>query len=265
MASTILVRNNVKVLGTGRRPVVFAHGLGCDQTVWTTLAPRFERDHTVVLFDYVGSGGSDRQAFDRCRYGTLAGYAQDLTEVVSALGLEDAVLVGHSVSGMIGLLASLANPGMFSSMVMLAPSPRYVNDPPDYVGGFQSSDVDDVLALMDQNYLGWAKTFSSLAAPQESVAKQLDASFCAGDPETLRLFAEVTFRVDLRAQLSRVTAPSLIVQCTDDAIAPVSVGKYMHEHMPRSSYRLVEEVGHCPHLSNPALVEGVVREFLATA
>jgi sigma-B regulation protein RsbQ len=257
----VLRRNNVLVSGSGSA-VVFGHGLGCDQTVWRSVAPRFTRDHRVILFDYVGCGASDRSAYDPARYGALNGYAQDLVEIVRALELEGATFVGHSVSGSIGILASLAAPELFGRMVLLAPSPRFLNDPPDYVGGMERRDVSDFLDLMEQNFVDWSTMFAGIVAPRADVAKHMAESFRATDPRTLRPFAELTLLHDVRSLLPRVDVPTLIVQSSDDAVAPVGVGQFMHRTIPASSYRLLNVEGHCPHLSHPDVVERVVREFL---
>jgi sigma-B regulation protein RsbQ len=251
MALSALRRNNVQVRGAGPRTLVFAHGLGCDQNVWRRLAPRFERDHRIVLFDYVGSGGSDRSAYDANRYGTLEGYAQDLAEVVEALDLKSPVLVAHSISSTIGLLAVHSAPALFDRLVFLAPSPRFLNDPPDYVGG------------LDQNFMGWAETFSSLVAPDSAVAREMKESFCSTDPRTIRTFAELTLYSDVRKLLPQVDRASLILQCSDDSVVPLAVGEFMQRELRNSTLNVLEVAGHCPHLSDPAVVEDRIRPFLS--
>jgi sigma-B regulation protein RsbQ len=261
----VRLRNNVHTCGRGPRTMVFAHGFGCDQNMWRFVAPAFEDDFHVVLFDYVGSGRSDLSAFDPRRYGSLEGYAQDLLDVCEALDLRDAVLVGHSVSAMIGLLAALRQPQRFSSLAMIGPSPRYINDPPDYHGGFERSDLEGLLSLMDHNYIGWASTLAPIvmANPERpELGQELQDSFCSTDPVAAKAFARATFFADNRADLPKLKHPSLIVQVSDDAIAPVSVGRYMHAHMPGSEFALLEAVGHCPHMSHPQDTIEVLRRFV---
>jgi sigma-B regulation protein RsbQ len=257
----VLRRNNVTVQGSGARTLLLAHGLGCDQNVWHHIAPLLARDHRVVLFDYVGSGRSDPEAYDPVRYGSLEGYACDLIEVARAAGPAP-VLVAHSISGALGVLASVAAPGLFERMVFLAPSPCFLNHPPDYFGGLNRSDIDDFLALMDQNFLGWANIFAGLVAREDEVVREMNESFCATDPRALRRFVELVFNCDVRALLPRVRTRTLVVQCSEDAVAPRSVGEFLCRQMPAATFRLVDAVGHCPHLSHPALVAGLVREFV---
>jgi len=242
---------------------VFAHGFGCDQNMWRLVAPEFERTHRVVLFDYVGAGKSDRAAYDPRRYASLDGYARDVLEICEALELREAVFVGHSVSAMIGALAAVTAPGLFRRLVMVGPSPRYIDDPPDYVGGFQASDIDGLLALMDQNFMGWATALSEKVLPEPVLGREVKDSFCSTDPVFLRQFAEVTFRSDHRALLSRVEAPSLVLQCARDDIAPVCVGEYVARRLPRGTYRLVDVAGHMPHMNNPRVVVDAIRDYLA--
>ncbi|MEZ5288638.1 MAG: alpha/beta hydrolase [Vicinamibacterales bacterium] len=264
MGVDILSRNNVVVDGEGSRTLVFAHGFGCDQRVWQRVAPAFAADHRIVLFDYVGAGRSDRAAYDSARYGSLHGYAADLLDVAGALDLRGAVLVAHSVSAMIGVLASIAAPQHFERLVLLAPSPRYLNDPPGYFGGFDRTDIESLLDLMDRNFLGWATTFAGVAASDADLARELAAGFQAVDPRTIREFAEVVFYSDVRADLPKVPVPCLVVQCSDDDIAPVGVGEYTRDHLQMSSYRLLQVSGHMPHMSNAEDVQSVLRDYLAT-
>lgn len=259
MRDAVIRRNNVKVLGEGATTLVFAHGLGCDQGIWRAVVERLSGEFRVVLFDHVGAGGSDRAAYDPARYGSLDGYTRDLVEVVEAAGGPAPVLVAHSISSTLGVLASVASPGIFSRMVMLSPSPRFVDDPPEYRGGFHRRDVDEFLELMDQNFLGWATAFSSLAAPDVAVARRLVEGFCAVDPRALRAFTEIALLSDVRALLPRVEAPAMIVQCDDDALAPPVVGEFMHRAMKGSTYRLVRVSGHFPHVSDAPLVASLVR------
>lgn len=264
--SDILARNNVRVTGCGTRPLVFAHGFGCDQNMWRFTTPAFEEDFRVVLFDHAGSGRSDPRAYDYERHGTLHGYAQDVIDICKALDLQDVVFVGHSVSSMIGLLASLREPGLFTRFVLIGPSPCYVNHPPDYVGGFERSDIEELLGMMEKNYIGWASFFAPVVmgnAEQPEMAQELEGSFCSTDPDTALRFARVTFFADNRADLPKVTVPSLIMQCAEDIIAPLEVGHYLHRHLSGSTLKLMEATGHCPHLSHPAETVALIRQYVS--
>lgn len=258
----VMTRNNVHVLGEGDRTLVLAHGFGCDQTMWRWVAPDLARDHRVVLFDYVGAGRSERGAYDPDRYASLSGYASDAIDVCEATGSRDVVWIGHSISSMIGALASIQRPDLFERLVMVAPSPRFLDDLPAYRGGFSERDISELLDLMDHNFMGWASSLATMAAPTPDLAGVLRESFCSTDPRTARQFAEVTFRCDLRDDLPRVSVPALVLQCTQDDIAPISVGEYTCSRLPRGQLRLVDVIGHCPHMSHPDEVIRAVREFL---
>ena len=265
VAVDILKRNNVKVSGRGTQPMLFAHGFGCDQNMWRFVAPAFEEDYRVVLFDYVGSGKSDLRAYDPARYSTLGGYARDVLEVCEALRLRDVVFVGHSVSGVVGLLASIEEPRLFSRVVMVGPSPCYINDPPDYRGGFERADIEGLLELMEHNYIGWANFLAPVVTKnpeRPELARELEESFCSTDPRIARRFAEATFLSDNRGDLRRVRVPSLIMQCSEDAIAPAEVGDYLARHLPHSTLRVLEATGHCPHMSHPEETIRVIKEYL---
>lgn len=261
----ILRRNNVKVYGRGTQPMVFAHGFGCDQNMWRFITPAFENDYRIVLFDYVGSGGSDLSAYNPTRYGTLGGYAEDLLDVCRALELRDAIVVGHSVSAIVAVLAAKREPHRFAHLVLIGPSPRYINDAPDYVGGFERGDIDGLLQTMEQNYIGWAQHLAPaiMGNPERpELANELTQSFCSTDPVIARRFAEVTFLSDNRADLSDVTIPSLILQCSADLIAPLEVGEYVHGRLPLSTLRLMRATGHCPHMSHPEETIEAIKEYL---
>lgn len=265
MRHQISARNNVQVFGNGGRPMLFAHGFGCDQSMWRFIAPEFEKDHRVILMDYVGCGKSDVKAYDAARYSTLAGYAADLVEVCEALELTEVILVGHSVSSMIGVLAANQQPGRFSHLIMLGPSPCYMNDG-DYIGGFEREDIASLLDTMERNFLGWAQFLAPLAmknSTRPELARELQESICSTDPDIMRRFAEATFLSDHRADLSRVSVPSLILQCAEDTIAPLCVGEYLHKHLPGSTLRVMETTGHCPHMSHPEETIRQIREYLA--
>jgi sigma-B regulation protein RsbQ len=265
MSDRILVRNNVRVTGSGTQPMLFAHGFGCDQNMWRFVAPAFEPDYRVVRFDYVGSGASELAAYDPARYASLDGYAQDVLDVCAALQLRDVVFVGHSVSAMVGVLAAIREPERFARLVLVGPSPRYVNDE-GYVGGFERADIDGLLEMMEHNFIGWANFLGPaiVANPDRpELGEELAASFCSTDPVIARRFAEATFFADNRGDLAAVRTPALVMQCADDMIAPQAVGEYVHRMMPRSELRLLRATGHCPQMSHPEETIAVIREYLA--
>jgi sigma-B regulation protein RsbQ len=267
MTDKILARNNVKIFGQGSQPLMFAHGFGCDQNMWRFLTPAFESDYKIVLFDYVGSGKSDLAAYKPERYDKLEGYARDVLEICDALELSEVVFVGHSVSGIIGVLAAIERPELFKSLIQIGPSPRYINDPPDYSGGFERSDIEALLEMMDKNYLGWANFLAPVIMKnpdRPELGAELEESFCSTDPKIARRFAEATFFSDNRDDLEKVKTPSLIVQLTDDAIAPVSVGEFMRGKMPNSHLHLLEASGHCPHMSHPAETIKIIKDYMET-
>ncbi len=244
----------------------FAHGFGCDQNMWRLLAPSYAPRYRTVLFDLVGSGDSDLRAYDPGKYGSLQGYADDIVQLVREFGGgRPSIFVGHSVSAMIGVLADLGAPGLLAAHIMIGPSPCYINDG-DYVGGFGRSDIESLLETLEGNYLGWASNMAPaiMGAPdQPQLGVELTNSFCRTNPEIAKQFARVTFLSDVRAELPRLTTPTLIVQCNDDLIAPMAVGEYMHRVLPRSTLSVVENVGHCPHLSNPSASSAAIDAFLA--
>ena len=261
---SVRLRNNVTVSGTGPITLVFAHGFGCDQVVWRFMAPVFAERYRVITFDLVGSGGSDRAAYDRTRYGALHAHADDLLEIIDECAAGPVVYVGHSVSAMIGLLAGIKAPRRFLAQVMIAPSPCYV-DEGDYRGGFSRGDIDELLETMDANYLGWSSSMAPviMGAPNlPHLGIELTNSFCRNDPDIARHFGRVTFLSDHRADLEQATVPTLILQCSDDLIAPVEVGEYLHRKLAGSELRQVRNIGHCPHLSAPQECVRLTQEFL---
>lgn len=265
-AAAALTRNNVRVSGRGTQPMLFAHGFGCDQAMWRFVAPAFEETHRVVRLDYIGSGSSDISAYDHSRYGTLDGYASDILEVCAALDLSDVVFVGHSVSAMIGMLAAIREPQRFARLVLVGPSPCYLNHPPAYSGGFNEDDLRGLLDMMEKNYTGWAGALAPVIvanADRPELAQELEASFCAIDPVIAGHFARAMFLSDHRVDVPRVTTPSLIMQCAHDAIAPASVGQWLAQHLPNSTYHALQATGHCPHLTHPAETIEVLRRYLA--
>ena len=266
MAPSVQVRNNVVIRGRGTQPMLFAHGFGCDQTMWRFVTPAFEDDYRIVLFDYVGSGKSDWSAYDPERYSTLDGYARDLLEICQELDLRDVIFVGHSVSSMVGVLAANQEPERFSDLILIGPSPRYINDA-EYVGGFERADIEGLLDTMERNYLGWASFLTPVIMKnpdRPELTKELEASFCSTDPEIARRFAEATFYADNRADLAKVRVPSLVLQCSEDAIAPPEVGEYTHRHLDGSTLRVMEATGHCPHMSHPDETVRLMKDYLAT-
>jgi sigma-B regulation protein RsbQ len=258
-------RNNVTVSGNpDGRPLVFAHGFGCSQAVWRLVVPYFEREYKVVQFDHVGAGGSDASAYDRGKYDSLHGYADDLLDILEAEDLVDVVYVGHSVSSMIGVLASNRDPARFGALVLVGPSARYVDDL-DYVGGFAQEDIDGLIDSLDANYLGWSATMAPIImgnSDRPELGEGLTESFCTVDPAIASQFARVTFLSDNRRDLADVTLPTLVLQCTDDVIAPLPVGDYVHTHIAGSKYALLSTTGHVPSLSGPQELAEAIRAYL---
>jgi sigma-B regulation protein RsbQ len=260
-----LSRNNVRVSGRlDGRPMVFAHGFGCDQNMWRYVAPEFEDEFRVILFDHVGAGGSDLAAYDPEKYSSLSGYAADVLEILRSLDLRDVVFVGHSVASMIGMLAEIEEPDRFAQLVMVGPSPRYIDDTA-YVGGFAEDDIRELLESLDSNYLGW----SSAMAPaimgnpdRPELGAELTESFCRTDPAIARRFAAVTFLSDNRADLARVSTPTLVLQCSSDVIAPAEVGAFVHAAIPDSTLVTLQATGHCPNLSAPAETAAAIAAFV---
>ncbi|MHA7634361.1 alpha/beta fold hydrolase [Corallococcus sp. M7] len=260
----VLVRNNVKVKGQGAQPMVFSHGFGCDQNMWRFVAPAFEQDYRTVLFDHVGAGGSELAAYDRNRYGTLEGYADDVLELCHALRLERVVFVGHSVSAMVGVLAAIKEPERFASLVLIGPSPCYINDG-DYVGGFSREDILQLVESLDDNYLGWSSTMAPVIMgnpDRPELGAELTNSFCRMDPEIAKQFAKVTFLSDHRAELPKVKTPSLVLQCSNDVIAGEAVGEYVCRNLPAGQMVLLKATGHCPNLSAPEETIAAMKPFL---
>jgi sigma-B regulation protein RsbQ len=257
-------RNNVRVSGRGAQPLLFAHGFGCDQRMWRLVAPAFEDTHRVVLFDHVGAGQSDASAYDRNKYATLEGYAADVLEICRELALTDVIFVGHSVSAMIGVLAARQDPDRFAALVLVGPSPRYIDDA-DYVGGFSRQDIEGLLGSLDSNYLGWSSAMAPAImgnADRPELAEELTNSFCRTDPDIASHFARVTFFSDNRQDLGTVRVPTLILQCSDDVIAPGAVGDYVHRHIPGSQLVVMAATGHCPNLSAPDETVGAIARFI---
>ncbi|MCZ2495229.1 alpha/beta fold hydrolase [Xylophilus sp. Kf1] len=262
--TSVIQRNNVRQAGSGPATMVFVHGFGCDQNMWRLLMPSYATRYKTVSLDLVGAGKSDLSAFDAGKYADLQGHADDVLEVIQAFAEGPTVFVGHSVSAMIGMLADLKQPGLVAAHAMIAPSPGYINDG-DYRGGFERADIDSLLQTLEGNYLGWSSNMAPaiMGAPdQPELSEELTNSFCRTDPDIARQFARATFLSDHRAQLPLLNTPTLILQCDDDIIAPLSVGEYMHRVMPDATLRIIENVGHCPHMSNPSECSTAIDRFL---
>ena len=264
---TIQQRNNVHVMGQGQQALVFAHGYGCDQTMWRLVSPAFESDYKVVLFDYVGAGQSDQEAYDPERYSALSGYAQDVVELCEEFDLHNAILVGHSVSSMICLLAALNMPERIDRLIMICPSPRYLNDPPDYKGGFELADIDGLLDMIERNPTGWANYLTGVLMQnpdQPALSLELEASFCAMDPAIAQRFAKATFRSDNRKDLAKLQKPVLLLQGAQDSVVPTEVAEYLHRNLPGSTLKQMKATGHCPHMTHPAETIALMRNYLNT-
>ncbi len=261
----VVQRHNVHLTGRADgRVMLFAHGFGCDQRMWRHVAPRFEHEFRVVLFDHVGAGGSDLGVYDPARYTSLDSYAEDVLEICAELDLTDVIFVGHSVSAMIGALAAIAEPTRFSKLVMVGPSPCYVNDG-DYHGGFEPGDIRELLESMDANYLGWSSSMAPaiIGNPERpELGEELTASFCRTDPAIARQFAEVTFLSDNRSDLHRIETPTLLLQCNSDLIAPMSVGEFLATAIPDATLVVLEATGHCPNLSAPDATAEAIAAFV---
>ncbi|MBB4261439.1 sigma-B regulation protein RsbQ [Bradyrhizobium sp. CIR3A] len=244
--------------------MIFAHGFGCDQNMWRFVAPAFEGEFKTILFDHVGAGRSDLSAYDRTKYSTLRGYAADVIEICNDLDIRQAVFVGHSVSSMIGVLAAADAPDLFEALVLVGPSPRYIDDE-GYVGGFSRQQVEELLEFLDSNHLGWSAAMAPtiMGNPDRpELTEELTNSFCRTDPEIAKHFARTTFLSDNRRDLARVTQPTIVLQCSDDVIAPTRVGEFVHDQIPRSKLVLMKATGHCPNLSAPEETIAAIRSFV---
>ena len=267
---SVLDRNNVSVGGReSGRPIVFAHGFGCDQNLWRFVEPAFAQEYRTVLFDYVGAGRSDASAYDADRYSSLDGYAADVVEICEELDLRDAVFVGHSVSSMVGVLAARRAPARIGALVLVGPSPRYLNDDSSgYVGGFEERDIEGLLASLESNYLGWSAQIAPaiMGNPERpELGAELTESFCRMDPEIQKRFARATFLSDNRADLEGISVPTLVLQCSDDIIAPTAVGRFVHEKIAGSRFVQLKATGHCPNLSAPEETVAAIQAFLDAA
>jgi sigma-B regulation protein RsbQ len=264
-ANDVIKKNNVNVLGSGEKTLLLAHGFGCDQNMWRFMLPALTSHYKVVLFDYIGSGKSDITHYDRTRYSSLEGYAKDILDICEALELQDAIFVGHSVSSMIGLIASIQQPKYFSQLVMICPSPCFINFKPDYIGGFEKADLEELIDLMDKNYIGWANYLAPLvmgANHSEKLVGELSGSFCSTDPLVAKTFAKATFFSDYRHLLKEAIHPVLIFQSSQDALASTDVGNYMAEQLPQAELKLVQAQGHCLHMTHPDIINKGLRDYI---
>jgi sigma-B regulation protein RsbQ len=260
----VIKRNNVNVIGNGSQVILFAHGFGCDQNMWRFMTPSFADQYKIVLFDFIGCGKSDATTYNVEKYSSLYGYAQDVLDICEALQLRDIIFVGHSVSSMIGTLAALQSPGIFSKLIFVCPSPRYINDP-EYNGGFSREDLEGLLEVMDNNYAGWAHFLAPVVMQNPempNLTKELETSFCNSDPFITRKFAQVTFFSDNRKDLHKLNLPVLILQCAEDAIAPDNIGEFMHQKIKGSMLVKMKATGHCPHMSHPEETINAIMQFI---
>ena len=261
----IRARNNMSVVGDGRITLVLANGFGCDQTMWSRLSPLLSERYRIVAFDYVGSGGADVSHYDETRYASLEGYADDLVKVAEHAGGRPRVLVGHSVSAMIGLLAQKEVPGLFDAHIMIGPSPSYLNEG-DYRGGFDRADIDELLGTLESNYLGWSAGMAPaiMGAPdQPELSEELTNSFCRTDPAIAARFARATFLGNNLADLPSLQVPALILQSSQDIIAPLAVGEHVSRTVANGTLRLLDNIGHCPHMSVPHACAAEINAYLA--
>lgn len=260
----VLKRNNVNIYGKGQKALLFAHGFGCDQHMWRFVLPAFTEAYKVVAFDHVGAGNSDSSAYNYFKYDSLHGYADDVLEICEALHLSDVIFVGHSVSSMIGVLAAIKKPDLFDKLILIGPSPCYINDE-GYVGGFTKSDIEDLLDSLDSNFLGWSSAMAPVIMGNEQrpeLGEELKNSFCRTNPDIAKHFAHVTFLSDNRSDIPKLQTPSLIMQCSQDVIAPNAVGEYLHARIPNSTFKVLEATGHCPNLSAPEETISTIKDFL---
>ncbi|ARV14132.1 alpha/beta fold hydrolase [Polaribacter sp. SA4-12] len=264
MLEKLISRNNITIHGDGNKSMLFVHGYGCDQNMWRFITPQFKKDYKIILIDLVGSGKSDENAYDFDKYSSLDGYADDIVEICDALDLKNLTFVGHSVSAMIGVLANLKRPAIFEKLIMIGPSPRYINDN-NYYGGFSQNDIDELIATLESNYLGWSSAMAPAIMGNDEkpeLAEELEQSFCQTNPEIAKHFAKVTFLGDNRSDLDKLTTDTLILQCNSDVIASIEVGQYVHKHVSNSKFVLLDATGHCPHLSAPNQTIEAMKSYL---
>ncbi|GEK33709.1 alpha/beta fold hydrolase [Kurthia sibirica] len=260
----IIERNNVQMIGDGQQTILCAHGFGCEQSMWKYITPNFQDDYRIVLFDYVGAGKSDISAYDSSKYNSLHGYKEDVIDVIEALDLENIIFFGHSISSMVGMLAAIEHPEYFQKLIMIGPSPCYINEKDGYQGGFEKSDVYDLLEMMEMNFSGWASYMAPVgmgdAKPQ--LTAELEDTFVSTNPRIAREFAEVTFFSDYRNLVNKLTTPTLILQCSEDSIVPIHVGQYLHDRMQNSELVVLDARGHYPHISHPVETTTIIQNYL---
>ncbi|TLP81454.1 alpha/beta fold hydrolase [Maribacter sp. ACAM166] len=264
MLKKLIARNNITIHGVGKKPMLMVHGYGCDQNMWRFITPEFKDDYQIILIDLVGSGKSDENAYDYDKYSSLEGYADDIVEICDALDLKDVCFVGHSVSAMIGALAVLKKPSVFKKLIMIAPSPRYINDN-HYLGGFSQKDIDELMETLDSNYLGWSSAMAPIImgnADRPELTEELEHSFCQSNPAIAKHFAKVTFLGDNRSDLEKLTTETLILQSKSDVIASIEVGRYVHNHIANSTLVILDATGHCPHLTAPNQTIEAMKKYL---
>lgn len=260
----VLLRNNIKVIGKGRQVLVLAHGFGSDQNTWNPLIPYLENDYRLVLFDHIGAGKADNSSYDSEKYSTLNGYAADIVEICKELALEHAIYIGHSASGMMGVLAAQMDPTIFRKLVFIGPSPRYINDE-NYHGGIDEAVLKELLSVMESNYLGWSRTMGPAIIANDDrpeLGESLANSFCTLDPEIAKETANTLLYADNRADLPLVKVPSLTIQGQNDILTSERVARYIHEHMPDNQLVILNSSGHCPHLSDTENVAGAILNFI---
>lgn len=264
MIEDVQRRNNITITGSGKQTLVLAHGFGCDQTMWRFLEPYFRDRFRIVVFDYVGCGRSDPKAFSAKKYASLDGYAQDIIDVCEAVDVSDAILIGHSVSAMTGLIASIKAPDRIAKICMVCPSPYFLNDPPEYHGGFERADLEELIGLMEKNYIGWANNLAPLVMglDGEALVEELAQSFCSTDPLFAKTFAKATFFSDCRGLLAQSSKPTLVLQSSHDALAAVSVGQFVHSQMQNARIQVVPANGHCLHMTHPNDIAPVIEKFV---
>ena len=264
--NSISLRNNIKVVGKKNAPtLLLAHGFGCDQNMWRFILPALEPHYQVVLFDYVGSGNSLLTDYSQQKYSTLAGYAQDIKDVITELHLKDVTIIGHSVSSIIASIAAIELPDIIKKIVMVCPSPCFLNIPPDYQGGFEKSDLTELIALMDKNYIGWANYLAPLVmgnSQSPALIGELSGSFCSTDPLVAKTFANATFFSDHRAILKNIPCPVLILQSSSDTLASVNVGQYMADNIVQSEMAVIKAEGHCLHMTHPEIVSQYIIDYV---
>jgi len=261
----VIKRNNVIVSGKGTDPMMFAHGFGCDQNMWRFVAPQFADAYQIILFDHVGAGQSDLNAFDYDKYKILDGYADDIVDIAKELNLKNIIFVGHSVSAMIGVIAANKSPELFKSLILVSPSPCYINDK-EYIGGFSRSEIEELLEALSKNHLGWSLTMAPVIMgnpDRQELGDELADSFCRTDPTIAAHFARTTFLTDSRDIISSIQTPSLILQCDNDIIAPIQVGEYLQQNMNNSKLVYLDATGHCPNLSAPEQTVSAIKHFIA--